>query len=159
MEEMFFRGAVLKLLSKGGAVYSILVSSLFFALFHNSIHHFLWPFLAGLIYGFMAVTFKSVWPSIFAHTVNNLFSYFAYGVLLHFKQDNGLIIVLSIIIVIFLILTFTGLSQYQELLAYEGSRRKCDKAEIILQRRFALTTFFSIPVIAVMAIYIHTALW
>ncbi len=157
LEEFFFRGVLFRLLCRGGSSFAVISSALFFAMFHNDIHNFLWPFFAGLVYGFMVITFRSVWPSVFAHMVNNLFSYYANDLIMNFKQDTELLILLILFTVIFLVLTFIGLSHYQNILTDENISDMDGQFDKSMQKKYALTTLFSLPVLAVAAIFIHTA--
>lgn len=159
LEEFFFRGVFLKALLKGGDIFAVVFSALMFAVFHNNIDNFLWPFFAGLIYGFMAITFRSVWPCVFAHIINNLFSYYAYYFLIGLKQDTEFLIWLFAVVAIFIVLTYIGLSQYQQILAGEALNPPGRRASQGKPGLYALTTIFSLPVIAVIIIYIKATVW
>jgi len=70
-EELFFRGVLMRSLSRGGELAAVVISALCFAMCHGSLHNFAGPFAAGLIYGYMVYALDSVWPAVFAHLINN----------------------------------------------------------------------------------------
>lgn len=70
-EELFFRGFLMKALSRGGEVAAIVISALCFAMCHGSLNNFAGPFAAGIIYGYMVFALDSIWPAVFAHLINN----------------------------------------------------------------------------------------
>ena len=73
-EELFFRGVLMRSLSRGGDLTAIIISALCFALCHGSLQNFVGPFAAGLIYGYMVYALGSVWPAVTAHFINNVFN-------------------------------------------------------------------------------------
>ena len=77
-EEFFFRGALLSVISKfSGYIVGIFVSSLIWTVFHYTVYGsnpqvLIVIFLSGLIFGFAVFHSKSLFPSIFAHSIVNL---------------------------------------------------------------------------------------
>lgn len=71
-EELFFRGVLMRALSRGGDLAAIIISALCFALCHGSLQNFVGPFAAGLVYGYMVYAVGSVWPAVTAHLFNNV---------------------------------------------------------------------------------------
>ncbi len=73
-EELFFRGVLMRALSRGGDITAVIISALCFALCHGSLRNFAGPFAAGLIYGYITYAIGSVWPAVTAHLLNNAFN-------------------------------------------------------------------------------------
>ncbi|MDO5570722.1 MAG: type II CAAX endopeptidase family protein [Bacteroidales bacterium] len=75
MEEMIFRGIVLKTLLKTHSVWkSIVVSSLIFGFIHFNPAQSLTAFIIGLLLGWLYYKTKSLWAPIFVHFLNNFSS-------------------------------------------------------------------------------------
>ncbi|KFI52648.1 CPBP family intramembrane glutamic endopeptidase [Bifidobacterium biavatii] len=70
IEELVFRGVVMKELKPLGRNFAILTSSLMFALFHDDVVQGLFAFACGLIFAFVAMEYSLVW-SIALHVFNN----------------------------------------------------------------------------------------
>lgn len=74
-EEILFRGVILKELAKRYSISkAIIVSSLLFALIHMNPHQGVLAFFSGIVLGVIYYKTKSLVLSIFAHSLNNLFS-------------------------------------------------------------------------------------
>ena len=83
VEELVFRGFILKALKPCGKLFAVLVSALMFSLMHGDIQQLLFTFFAGLLFGYIAVQY-SIWASFLLHIVNNGI----YGELLTYLQDS-----------------------------------------------------------------------
>lgn len=70
-EELLLRGLVQGEYEKYGTTIGVLLTALIFALFHTNPAHIPSLFVAGVCYGVLTVMFRSVWPAIFAHAINN----------------------------------------------------------------------------------------
>ncbi len=74
LEELVFRGAVLKLFRDWGPRWAILASAFLFAWMHGSLFR-LFPDLLGAVFlGFLVVRFGSITMAIAFHGLNNLFA-------------------------------------------------------------------------------------
>ena len=73
-EELLFRGGIMGAMESGGTYVAISVSAVAFAMVHGTVNNFVGPLVAGLIYGGMTYALGSIWPAVFAHFINNLFS-------------------------------------------------------------------------------------
>lgn len=72
VEEFFFRGMMLSSYQEKMSVRkSIVLTSLFFAVFHFNIQNFMLPFFLGLIFGWMVYITDSIYTSMIAHGVFN----------------------------------------------------------------------------------------
>ncbi|MDD4699906.1 MAG: type II CAAX endopeptidase family protein [Oscillospiraceae bacterium] len=72
VEEFAFRGVVLGILKKRfNSKVAIVVSAIIFGLVHGNLVQIPFAFLMGLVFGFITVYSKSIWPSVIAHFLNN----------------------------------------------------------------------------------------
>ena len=71
LEEIIFRGFILKSMQKYGNLTAIIVSSILFSMFHLNLVQFINPVLMGIVLAFIAIKSKSIVPSIIAHIFNN----------------------------------------------------------------------------------------
>lgn len=75
VEEMLFRGVVLQSLKRYGDGFAIVVSAVFFGLYHGNPIQIVFAFLSGLALGFVVVRTGSLLPAIIIHCFNNGLSY------------------------------------------------------------------------------------
>ncbi|MDR0499940.1 MAG: CPBP family intramembrane metalloprotease [Coriobacteriales bacterium] len=73
MEEIIFRGAILRHLERYGANFAIVISSLLFGLYHLIFFQAIFAFLIGLLLAYVAGRFSLKW-SLLLHIINNAFS-------------------------------------------------------------------------------------
>lgn len=72
-EELLFRGVILRgFLTHYGKVKSIIISALFFSLFHLNIYQFFSAFVLGLILGWIYTETRSLYACFFVHSFHNL---------------------------------------------------------------------------------------
>ena len=71
MEEVIFRGFILKSMQKYGNLTAIIVSSILFSMFHLNLVQFVPPILIGFVLAFITIKSRSIVPSIIAHMFNN----------------------------------------------------------------------------------------
>lgn len=71
-EEILFRWILLKPLRKFGDVPAILLTSLFFGLYHGNLSQFFYAFAGGMIFAMVTVKSNSVLPALFIHMSNNI---------------------------------------------------------------------------------------
>lgn len=71
LEEILFRGMILKSLEPFGKLSAIIVSSIFFAMFHMNLVQLPTPLFMGLILGFVTIETHSIYPAILFHILNN----------------------------------------------------------------------------------------
>ena len=72
VEEIIFRGYILRLLRRFGTGFAILFSALLFALYHYDFTQMLPTFVMGCFFGYMAVRYESILPVIGVHVLNNV---------------------------------------------------------------------------------------
>ncbi len=71
-EELIYRKLLLGSMRPMGDTPAILVSSLIFGLAHGNFDQFAYATLSGLVFGIIAVRYKSIVPTILLHIANNL---------------------------------------------------------------------------------------
>jgi len=75
-EEIFFRGYVLQTLIKKVNVYwGSIITALFFSFVHFEFQIFLSIFVLAIIINWLFIRFKSIWPCVAFHTLNNLITF------------------------------------------------------------------------------------
>lgn len=70
VEEIIYRGFVLRSLQKYGKIFAIVVSATLFGIMHGNLYQMIFAFLVGLVLGYTASTYSIRW-SILLHIVNN----------------------------------------------------------------------------------------
>jgi len=70
VEELIYRGFVMRSLEKYGKAFAIVVSSVFFGIMHQNLVQSVFAIFAGLILGYVAMNYSLKW-SIILHLVNN----------------------------------------------------------------------------------------
>jgi membrane protease YdiL (CAAX protease family) len=80
LEEIIFRGFILKSMQKYGNFTAIVVSSILFSMFHLNLVQFINPVLMGIVLAFIAIKSKSIFPSMIAHIFNNTIAFIATGI-------------------------------------------------------------------------------
>ncbi|OZG50696.1 CPBP family intramembrane glutamic endopeptidase [Bombiscardovia coagulans] len=71
VEEIIFRGVIMKGLQRYGKVFAIVTSSAMFGFFHSDVSQGLFAFSGGLLLGYIASEYSIFW-SILLHIVNNM---------------------------------------------------------------------------------------
>ncbi len=71
VEELVYRGVVIKLLAPYGKGLAVFVSALFFGLMHGNLEQTVPTFIGGLLFASVAVYSDSIVPTIIIHVANN----------------------------------------------------------------------------------------
>lgn len=71
-EEIIFRGFILNNMRKFGNITAIIITSVFFSMFHFNLVQLVNPILMGIILSFIAIKSESIIPSIIVHMFNNI---------------------------------------------------------------------------------------
>ncbi|MDD2417727.1 MAG: type II CAAX endopeptidase family protein [Oscillospiraceae bacterium] len=74
LEEMVYRGYVLRTLLKYGNGFALVVSSLLFALMHGNLQQIPFAFIVGLACGYLMISTGQIWPAMMLHFLNNFMS-------------------------------------------------------------------------------------
>ncbi|MBR1778949.1 MAG: CPBP family intramembrane metalloprotease [Clostridia bacterium] len=100
-EEFVFRGVILNELKPYGGKFAVVASSLLFALLHGNIEQFLFAFLLGLYFGYIALQEGSIVPTVIIHFLNN----FLVGISTLFKSNEEISAVLSAVYLVLSIIS------------------------------------------------------
>jgi len=143
VEELLFRGLILENLLPCGKTVAILGSAFLFGMMHQNAEQLLYATGAGVVFGWIYVRTRSIWPCILAHFINNFYSVMQIAVVERLSSfhaeavlyaTQGVLILLGILSAIFL---FRGVRMStQDVVPQQGE-------EIPLRRRVQL--FFSLP--------------
>lgn len=79
VEELVFRGAVLRSLESHGKVFAIVISSILFGLIHANLSQGIFAAVLGLVLGYVAIQYSLKW-AILLHIINN----FVFGQVLQY---------------------------------------------------------------------------
>jgi membrane protease YdiL (CAAX protease family) len=74
VEELLFRGLILENLLPYGKTVAILGSALLFGMMHRNAEQLLYATGAGIVFGWIYVRTRSIWPCVLAHFINNFYS-------------------------------------------------------------------------------------
>lgn len=74
LEEMIYRGYILRTLRAYGDWFAILISSLLFSLMHGNLRQIPFAFIVGLVLGLLYVCTNNIWLPIAVHFANNAIS-------------------------------------------------------------------------------------
>lgn len=70
-EELMHRGLLLRAYEKRGSYKALIITSIFFGLFHFDLTNFLGPVFLGLIIGYYVIRTNSIFAGMLAHFLNN----------------------------------------------------------------------------------------
>ncbi|HHV95441.1 MAG TPA: CPBP family intramembrane metalloprotease [Clostridiaceae bacterium] len=73
-EEMLHRGLILRAYERRGTIKALVISSIFFGIFHFDITNLLGPIFLGLLIGYYVIRTDSIFAGIIAHFLNNAFA-------------------------------------------------------------------------------------
>ena len=102
-EEVFFRGILLNSLDKKNTLLSVIYVNVCFALYHCNLSQFVYQFIYGVAFSFVALSLKSVVPCIISHFLNNFVVLFSYYIGFDIDLYNLLTIVIGLICLMALI--------------------------------------------------------
>ncbi len=74
IEEFALRAVTMQPLRKYGEVFAIVSTAAVFGLMHRNAVQGIFAFIAGIVFGYIAVSTNSVWTSVIIHALNNAFS-------------------------------------------------------------------------------------
>ena len=70
-EEALHRGILLKAYEKRGSMKAVIISAVFFGVFHFDITNFLGPIFMGLVIGYVVIRTNSIYAGVLLHFLNN----------------------------------------------------------------------------------------
>lgn len=71
LEEMIYRGYILRTLRPYGDGFAVLISAMLFSLMHGNLRQIPFAFIVGLFLGFLYVQTNNIWIPIVVHFINN----------------------------------------------------------------------------------------
>lgn len=87
-EEILFRGFIMRSYERLGQWKAIILSGIFFGMFHFNLQNLLGPVFLGVIIGYIVIRTNSLWMGIYAHMVNNAFALFLGRILLGVSDET-----------------------------------------------------------------------
>ncbi len=74
IEEFALRSVTMQPLRKFGDKFAIIMTALVFGLMHRNAVQGIFAFIAGIVFGYIAIAANSIWPAVIVHALNNGFS-------------------------------------------------------------------------------------
>ena len=71
LEEILFRGIILKNMEKYGKISAVFISAICFTIYHFNFLQIVTPFLIGILLGILTIESDSIKPAMIAHILNN----------------------------------------------------------------------------------------
>jgi len=133
LEEVVFRGFVLREYCEYGEPVALLVSSLAFAGLHFTFEGFITYFFAGLLLGLLALVCESIVPSLILHLTTNILNLYVQDSFIDYlKQMGSSVALIFILISVFLFFVYLLLTQLEYLLRRKGEEKTEENREAIL---------------------------
>ncbi|MBQ8869256.1 MAG: CPBP family intramembrane metalloprotease [Oscillospiraceae bacterium] len=144
LEETLFRFLILERLRRYGDVFAVLVSAFLFMLLHSSFFSFAYAFVAGIIFGFLAVFTGSLLCPLILHALNNLIS--VAMILLEGRLTSEQIDLIYIgLLAVMAVISVCALLLLQK--SNDGAFRLTFDGKLIFKGRKAAIIFTSLPMI------------
>ena len=137
-EELLFRGIIFKGLKKHGKVFSIIISSLMFSIYHMAISQTLYPILMGILLAVIMFYENNICYCIAVHITNNFLSltlsYFKISLI--FQHWSYIILAVALVSVYLIIVLILAIKQNNK-----TTKTKLEKSEnLILCSTLAIMT-------------------
>lgn len=146
IEEVVYRGFVIKLFSPYGKALSVFISAFIFGLMHGNLSQFASAFLGGLVYACVALKTNSIMPTIIMHMMNNglnALSMFAYDYSLDFLNEIYVILFSGVMLLGFL-----------EIFMYRKILQKKPEETTLLTKKESLITVCTNPAMLLYLAYL-----
>lgn len=159
-EELIFRGIIFNGLKQKNTLFAVIVSSLFFSLFHFNLSQLFYPFFFGLLLGFVYNKTKNIFATMIIHFINNsvnlTIQYFSNTSI--FKPSTLNLILMIIGAIVFIaILSYFFISSYKdEKSNYNDTQVLAKHSEKSLKTAQDKIIFFT-PLIFMIILYIIIA--
>ena len=75
LEEILFRGFILRRLRRHSPIFAVVMSSILFAMFHMNLLQFCTPVILGIFLSALTLTSGSIWPAVLGHMLNNCLAF------------------------------------------------------------------------------------
>ena len=137
VEELLFRGTVLSEYRSYGAVWSIIMSTLLFAIASMSFSDFPKLLYVGLFFGIIGAVTASVIPSVVLHIIYNAFDIYAESMVVNYmKKISDSAMPLFILGLMLLLLMFFALAVLESI--YRKKALDCEQENEIIKKLTAL---------------------
>ena len=143
IEEITMRGVTMQPLRKYGDKFAIVMTALVFGLMHRNAVQGIFAFIAGLVFGYLAISTKSVWTSVVVHALNNGYYVFI-NVLNEKNTDMANKIHFIFVIIIFAIGIVCAIFFFKSKKRYRIPRKL---NHVLSVKKKTFTFIFSIPMI------------
>lgn len=104
-EELFFRGAILRILARYNKTFAIVVSSLLFGFMHMDITQFLFTFILGMILAHYSLKYHSMLVNIGLHFMNNLWAILV-TLMYSFVSNQSIISIVEMSVMVLMVMGF-----------------------------------------------------
>ncbi len=149
IEEFALRSVTMQPLRRYGDKFAILMTALVFGLMHRNAVQGIFAFIAGVVFGYIAIAANSVWPAIIVHALNNSFAVLV-NVLLQTNEETAnrvYALVVSIVMV-------TGIIS-GAVFFFVADRNKLKKPVAYLTLKEKSSSFFlNVPMIISLAVMV-----
>lgn len=133
-EEIFFRGILLNSFGKKNTLLSVVLVSFCFALYHCNLSQFVYQFIYGVAFSFVAIGLKSVIPCIISHFLNNFIVLLFYFIGISVDLFSLLLIIIGIICLVLLVVLI--IVEFRKNKLY--NKEKCCASEYTLYSLFGV---------------------
>ncbi len=163
VEELLFRGVILKNLLPFGRTTAVLASALLFGIMHQNAGQFLYATVAGLVFGYIYVHTRSLWCCVLMHFCNNFLSLLHTVLLERLPEQGATPILFGMELAVFLL----GIAAAVYLILYKSEDRTkilqsgafevelapdAEYAEVAIPPARRVRLFFSAPMIVFLAL-------
>lgn len=149
MEELLFRGVILKTFSKYGKIIAIMASSILFGIFHGNIVQGIYAFSVGIILAYVALEYSIKW-SILLHMLNNAVASGLEPMLSGFPEIAQTLIVVAVFGLCFIAEVIIIICHRKQLKAYIGENRTNIPIYGTLFSRAGIILFLLINVVSIL---------
>lgn len=135
IEELVYRGFILKLLQPYGKTMAVFFSAFIFGFMHGNFSQFVTAFATGIVYAAVAVYSNSIAPTILMHMLNNGLNFIAIC-----GEDYGVDALLTVYSVLFVVILLLGI---MEIFLFRNviKKRPSDACVLTLKERVKTVVF------------------
>ena len=145
VEELLFRGVILKNLLPFGKTAAVVASAVLFGVMHQNAGQLLYATVAGLALGYVFVKTQSFWCCVLAHICNNFLSILTLAIGQRVVEDRATGVLLCISLAVLVLGLVAVVCLALQVRGEQGRSENDDESILPLARRVKL--FFSWPMI------------
>ncbi|MBQ7756036.1 MAG: CPBP family intramembrane metalloprotease [Oscillospiraceae bacterium] len=139
IEEIVYRGFILKLISPYGKTVSVILSAFIFGFMHGNLSQFVTAFVTGIVFSAVAVKTGSILPTIVMHMMNNAINFIAIV-----GEDYSLDVCLTVYSVLFTCILLVGV---MEIFIFRGVIKQKPMETTLLSTKESVKTIILNPAI------------